>query len=178
MEKNIQKIMRFDIKREEGMSLIEVVIVMVVAGLILASSSTFMRTNVESYVTIQNIKESTQTGRIGFNRLMAELNRVMASNQIDFGYNNMIQFDILTPTINMTNILYDYSSSERVLKRQNVVFVSNVNSFNIEYFDNVENPIYSFSTRRTDIWSIRVTMEVGDGDQQLAFSGYVHPRNF
>ena len=152
----------------------EVVIVMVVAGFILTSSSVFMKTNVESYVMIKNNKESLQSGRIGINRMIAEMNRIVASTDIDWGYGNLIQFDLT----NWTNIEYTYSSSEQALMREGVVLVSGVTSFSLLYFNNVGNPIYSFSDKRTDIWSIYVTMIVGDGDQQFEFSSYVHPRNF
>ncbi len=151
----------------------EVVIVMVVAGLILASSSTFMKTNVESYVMIKNSKESLQSGRIGFNRLIAELNRIERSLDIDWGYSGSVQFSI---GVAWTGIEYAYSSG--ALKRESVVLVSGVTSFSLQYFNRSGDELYSFASRRSDIWSIRITMVMGEGDQQFTFRSYIHPRNF
>ncbi|HHS12547.1 MAG TPA: prepilin-type N-terminal cleavage/methylation domain-containing protein [bacterium] len=158
---------------EKGFTLMELVIVMVIVGIITVTTMPFIRTNVDSYISVRGGKDLLQSTRIGFNRMLAEMRRIESPSDIDYGYNNEFQFDI--PGTN--NITYKYSGGQ--LLRENRVLIHGVQSMTFRYFrqdgSQMGTPIWSSTSQ---IWRIQLDIEVGDGTQNIRLRAQVSPRNF
>jgi prepilin-type N-terminal cleavage/methylation domain-containing protein len=157
---------------QSGMTLAEVVIVIVVSGILVVTILPFFRMNVESYVKVRFAKDMIQSSRIGFNKMIAEMQRIENSTHIDYGYANEIQFDI--PGDN--NITYQYLNGQ--LQREGVRLVEGVRGFQIRYFrsDGTEMapPLYW----DPDVWLMRVELDVGNEDYNMVLKAAVSPRKF
>ncbi len=158
-------------RRDAGFSLIELVVGIAVAGIVMAAVLPFFRANVGSYIRVRAGKDMMQSARIGFNRMLAEMNEITSSIEIDYGYSTQIQFD--TPDEN--NINYAYTSGQ--LKREGVRLVNGVRSFQITYYlENGSVKGTPFSSD-SDVWRIRIQMEVGDDQNKMLLRAEVSPRN-
>ena len=156
---------------ESGFSLVEIIITIVVAGIVMVSALPFLKITVNSYVGIKAQKDLMQSARIGFNRMIADMNDIEASIQIDYGYTNAIQFDLSGDD----DINYRFSDGE--LQRKTQKLVAGVQSLVFRYYreDGVQKGTpFSYDS---DVWRIQIEMNVGTGDSQMVFRGSVSPRN-
>lgn len=171
MSTTIKKIKTSFFKGQDGVSLIELAIILVVVGVIITAVLPFFKTNVKSYVTVTTTKDAVQSARIGFNRMMNELKRLESSLDIDFGQTDEIQFDLS----HQSDINYTYGSLQ--LTREGEVLIEDVQTFEFKFYteDGTQKtcPFYYDS----DVWRIEVTMAVGDGVDNVEFRGQVSPRN-
>ena len=171
MKSRLKRTLAGVLRKREGFTLIEFVVVTVVTGLIVVTTVPFFKIGVESYLRIRAGKDIQQMGRIGFNRMIAEMKLIEASLDIDYGYSNSIRFDIP----NQNNINYDFESG--ALAREGEILVQGVQSFQLTYFRADGSQKSSGFWYDSDVWRVHIEMEVGDGDNNMVFKGQVSPRN-
>lgn len=158
-----------------GFTIMEMVVVLVVTAIILAAILPFFKVNVDSFTNARLGKDILQSTRIGWNRMMEELKALEASIQIDQAYNSSIRFDLP----GNSNIDYAYNSTYKELRREDVKLIWGVQSFRIKYYDKDNNQISTPFFNRTDVWRLKIEMEVGYGSQVMVFTeGQISPRNF
>ena len=153
------------------MTLMELVVVIVVMGVVSITTVPFFRVNVDSYISVRGGKDALQSARIGYNRMMNEIKMLEASLDIDNGYSNKFQFDLP----HQSNINYTYESG--TLTREGQVLVSGVRSFVVKYYKedgSLKNTPFFYDS---DVWRIKIEMEVGDGTDNFYLQGQVSPRN-
>jgi len=166
------------IMREEGFSLMEIVIVIVVVGVISATLIPFLKINISAYLSVRSGKDLIQSTRIGIERMIAEMRTIPKADDIDFGLPDEIQFD--TPSY--ANINYELYSgaivrSEGLFGTMSKVIVG-VKSFNLTYYDEAGNVISPFYWPRSDIRRIKIDITVGDDTHNYELSTQISPRNF
>ena len=163
---------RKNLDREDGFSLMELIVVIVVTGIIIVTTLPFFKIGVQSYVSVRSGKDMMQSARIGLNRMMAEMRLIESSGYIDYGYSDEIQFDL--PGEN--NITYVFSDGQ--IFRESKILVDGVRSFTIRYYKADGSQKATPFWWENDIWRISVEMEVGDDESQMILTGQVSPRKF
>ncbi len=153
------------------MTLMELVVVIVVMGVVAITTVPFFRVNVDSYLSVRGGKDALQSARIGYNRMMNELKMLENSLNIDNGYSHKFRFDL--PQQN--NINYTFDSG--VLTREGQVLVSGVQSFVVKYYKEDGSMKSTPFFYDSDVWRIKIEMEVGDGTDNFYLQGQVSPRN-
>lgn len=164
---------REDLKSQSGITIIEMVIAVVVAGIITVTILPFFRTSVNSYLSVTAGKELLQSARIGFNRLMAEMRLIESPGSgINWAYSSRIDFNI--PGDN--GITYRFQS--QALTREGVELVIGVEDFVITYYrtDGTSFTPGFFNTQ--DVWRMHIEMKVGTEETSIVFQSQVMPRNF
>ncbi len=160
-----------EIGKERGMTMIELVIAMVIAAIILVSMVPFFHVNINSYVQAKKGKETTQSARVGFNRMSNDLVRLTSSLFIDVGTLTAIRFDL--PTEN--DIVYMLYNGK--VLRKGVKLIKNVSSLEFHYYteDGTEKTVPFLSD--SDVWRIEMEMVVDDGINTVTFKKQISPRN-
>ena len=158
---------------EKGITLIEMIITIVVVSIIVTSTLPFFKGSVSSYINVRDGKSNLQSARIGFNRMMAELQQLEASVDIYTGRSTRIRFNI--PDDGYGSITYRLNDDE--LQREGENLVQNVQGLTFTYYKEdgttKSTPFYYDS----DVWRIQVEIEVGDPENPLTLRGQVSPRN-
>jgi len=156
---------------EEGFTLIELVVVIVITGILAVTALPFFKVGVDSYIRTRAGKDILQSARIGLNRMMAEMKMIDASQDIDLGYNSQIQFDLPSTS----NITYRFQNGR--LERNGKKLVEYVQNFVIRYYKQDGSQRSTPFASVSDVWRIQVEMEVGDGTTDLVLTAQVSPRN-
>jgi len=172
--KNIARKLAAQFFDERGFTLMELVIVLLTSSIILAATLPLFKVQTQSYVDTREGKKLLQEARIGFNRLVAELQQIPASTEIDWATSSGIQFDL--PDQGLWNI--DYQVDQGSLERVNTRLVDGVKSFGLRYYraDGSElNPPFSFSD---EVWRIQIELKAGNDEHQVVLRSQVSPRNF
>jgi prepilin-type N-terminal cleavage/methylation domain-containing protein len=163
----------FTQSKQNGFTLIELVIVLTLTGILVAAISPFVYTNVDAFIRIRAGKNVLQGARIGLTRMTEELKR---ATNIDYGYSNRIRFDFEKPDgSNESNIEYEYYDDEAVLTREDEPLVPLVQDFTIQYWDindNLINPGWGTAA----IQRIEISISVGSPEIYTVLEAQVAPR--
>jgi hypothetical protein len=103
--------------------------------------------------------------------MMAELNELESSIQIDSGTETSIQFDLPVDT----DIIYAYTNG--ALQRKGVLLVKAVTSMSFTYYLEDGTQKATPFAYDSDVWRIQVEMTVGDASSQMTYRGSTSPRN-
>ena len=155
---------------EEGFTLTEMAIVLVVTGILITASAPFFRLNVDSYIQVRNGKDIMQSGRIGFNRMIAELHRIEDPLDIVYASSSSVQF-IVGPDLIVYELYNNY------LLRNDERFIDQVQGFAIYYYRDdgtLKSTPFSYDS---NVWRIRIELVVGDENNNFLLRGQVSPRN-
>jgi prepilin-type N-terminal cleavage/methylation domain-containing protein len=167
------RIKRRVIDGQRGFSLVEAIVVIIVMGIIIVSIVPFFHINVKAYVGVKAGKDIIQSARIGYRRMINELQQIVLSEDITNGSTSQIDFDI--PDDGLGTITYAFSGG--ILTRQGHPLVGNVQSFTIRYYTADGTEKYTPFYGDTDVWRIEIEMLVGNEDTALLLRAQVSPRN-
>jgi len=163
---------------ERGFTLMELVVVMVVVGVLSVTIAPFIKVNIDSYIQVRDGKNALQAARIGLNRMVEEMKRIQTSSDIYWGFSNSIQFNIPDGNGGTLSINYNLDSHNLELERNNRKLLEGVRAFNLTYFrsnGSQKSPPFWWPS---DLWRIKIQIEVGTDEQHFTLSKQVTPRNF
>ncbi len=160
--------------QEAGLSLMELVVVMVTTSIIIAATMPLFRAQTESYIMVRSGKKLIQETRIGMNRLVAELRCVPSSDYIDYGYSDAIRFDV--PSLGLYNCKYELISG--CLTREGSRLIDGVQTFRLTYYAADGTQLSTPFWYSSSVWRIKIYLVVGDEDNQFVLERQVSPRNF
>lgn len=161
--------------QEKGLSLLEMILVIMVIGVLAVAISPVLRGIVHAYNRSTVINEEYQAARIGLNRMLNEIRMIPDFASIlnsTSGYIRFQDFD--------GNTISYLEEGSRIWRNQNGVawrrLVENVSSFSITYYD-LDGNIVNTPTMAEHYARIEINMGIRLLGQSANFSGEVSPRN-
>jgi hypothetical protein len=165
-------------RKEMGVSLIELVIVIIITGIIVLAISPFLRTSIGSYYTVRVGKDAMQEARIGFNRLVNEIKRIPLPGNIFYADASTLQFSYVQSNGIISNqVNYSYETTTKMLNRNGFRLIEAVSAFTLSYFASdgtAITPLYSTGT----VHRIRIDMTLGTGTRTYRLTEEIYPKAF
>jgi len=167
--------MKKSMKNENGFTLIEMVISILVGSILAAAVTPIIRSTVMSYETATTVTEAFQASRIAYNRMLSELRMIPSTASV-----TAISSGGITFTDRDGNSV-SYSTGNYRLLRNGFMFAENVTAFTIVPRDTAGAALTP-TAQDPDVWSYEVLMTVtvrtGNDPSSVEFKGQVTPRNF
>jgi hypothetical protein len=166
-----------------GVTLVELVIVIVVTGIIVIAISPFIRVTIKSYLTVRTGKEILQMSRIGFNTMASEIRRIQAVSDIWYADSDELEFRYLKSdgTFTASRVKYSFNSNGRIDRvgpgSPNSRLMEGVSAFKLKFYNKTGSaftPGYSTG----NIWRIEISATVGADENQTTFSEQIFPKAF
>lgn len=155
----------------KGFTLIELVMVIVILSIIAASSSVFMFSLANSFITNMNLNDAYGQGQMAAQRMSRDLRTVRSSSDITTAGAHSFAFN----DINGNTISYSLSSNNLILTKNGSAqtLATGLNSLNIFYLDANENSTTTASAVRFITAFLSFTLN----GVTYSVSIYSNPRN-
>jgi len=160
-------------KKQQGMTLIELIVVLMASSVLIVATLPFMRTNINSYIQIRNAKDGMSMARIGMNAMVAALRSM---SNFERGESDGIVFDTKIGGVYENNWQYWYSDDDETLFKDQgsslppltysntSPLIVGVTDFRLRYFDasgtQMSTPVTSSAT--LNVRRIEVLVSVSD----------------
>jgi len=119
----------FNFSNEEGVTLLELVIVLCIIGVLALAIAPAMHGIIRSYHMSTIVSESCQAARIGLNRMLNEIRMIPDSLDIVSASESSISFT------DFDNNSVSFSRSGNTLLRNSYTLAENITGFMINYYD-------------------------------------------
>jgi hypothetical protein len=166
-----------------GVTLVELVVVIVVTGIIIISIAPFLRVTIKSYLAVRAGKDVLQMSRIGFNTMASEIRRIQAASDIWYADSDEFEFRYLKSngTFTASRIKYSFNSNGRIDRvgpgSPNSRLMEGVSSFNLKFY-NKTGTAFTPGYSTGNIWRIEVNATVGADENKTTFSEQIFPKAF
>jgi len=160
------------IDSQNGYTLVEVILTIVILGIISTFVGMFMFYDVNMYKHVKSGTEDVQESRMAVQRMSTELRQIASSDSISSANQTSIQFY----DVEGDQILYQYSGG--ILFRNGAQMLNSVKTFQFSYFDNSESQLSVPVSDHEDIRYIKVELEKYVNGKAIQISTRIFPRNF
>jgi len=177
---------------EKGVTLIEMVLIIVLIGIIgVIATDTFLYSS-KSVLTANAVREATQVNRVAMDRMIREIRNVRNNQCVATA--TPTTFSFVDPDNN--TITYSLSGGSLV-RTQNVTpntLVNNVSSLAFSYFNNADPPAditagppatcaganlcSATCPTPTNIWLVQIDLTTQSGTETMRLRSQAHPRSF
>lgn len=174
-------------KQASGMTLIELLIVVVILGVISAGFVTPLSAGLDLWNTIRLREEQVAPAMIGMERMVREIRWVKDDRSVVTATASQLTFtsglDDVPTTIEYQDgqdLLVMYYNNPEDYNDGSPPLVENVTSCTFTYLKmdgTAAAPIVG-AAEPTDIWSIRAAFTVGTGADSVSLQETIHPRSF
>jgi prepilin-type N-terminal cleavage/methylation domain-containing protein len=152
-----------------GFTMIEMVIALTAAAILVGSVAPFFRVNLKSYMAVRFAKDSLESARIGFNRMVSEMRRLQEVNDINAATSTSFDFFYLKPDNSLVTVKYSYDNSTGQVQRTyggvKSRLIEGVSDFSFTYYK-ADGTAFSPGTL-TDIWRVKIKTVIGpDADHR------------
>ncbi len=158
--------------KQSGYTLIELVVVLLLTGILIAAVTPFVATNVEAYMKMRVAKNIAQGARVGLLRMTEELKRATTITRCR---SDEIGFRFQPPT--GSNRAVTYSEYHGALMRDDgggdQPMIYPIQSFNLTYYDSNDNT----TSTKSYVRRIRIKMDVGPPEFMTSIQTQVTLRN-
>jgi len=159
---------------KKTVTLIELVTVIILIGIITVGLGGFIIQIIKTYQFVDFRNEVAQEGKKALDWMVRDIKEIKDSSSILVADTSHIQF------INSDDETIDYMLSGNIIERNSYSLCDYVESLEFEYRDannNVLSPLPLPAGQRKQIKSIKVTIKLKKGGQQIEFFSVVFPRN-
>jgi prepilin-type N-terminal cleavage/methylation domain-containing protein len=164
------------LKCQKGFTLIEMVLYVVVSGLILATASQLLLSQVESFSFMTSRQTVVADTRYALNRITGEL-ILIETDDISSIASDEIQFT--DSTASATSFRSNTSGDDLALFRGDEMLLDSIESFDLKYYDANDNELFS-DEEINDIRRVEVTITTKEkaDEGSITLTTMVIPRNF
>ncbi len=159
--------------RQQGFTLVEVVVSMTILGAILLSVSMLTKPVTDLWV-IQSFRDGAQNEtRLALLRIIREVSQVKDSKSVYIAQGSQIKF---TTT---QNVSVTFSLSGTNLMRNSQVLAANIDQFQLSYWGNTHQTIAApaVNPQDTDIYRVGVLMHANANGRAATLRSQIRPRN-
>ncbi|MFQ5706880.1 MAG: type II secretion system protein J [bacterium] len=157
---------------EKGMTLLEVILVMVMVAILAGFVSKIISFEIDTYNLISQRNELLQNARLALQMMTTDIRQMMAPDSIYQASADSIRFD----DINDTMISYRYVGDQ--LWRNQDQLMTHVPDFQFDYFDKsgtlLNTPVMDPSLIR----SVSLSLTILNQAQRVTLKSKITPRNF
>ena len=162
----------YEIKSESGMTLIELIVVMVLISILAGFISKIIFYEINVYEMIADRKDELQSSRYAFHVMTRDIRQMLNPESIFHASGDSLTFD----DIDTTTISYKYQNGE--IHRSGDLLVNGVSDFHFYYFDDAGNPLDDPVVDPTEIRVIELNLSNTVHSQVINSKIKVTPRNF
>ena len=161
-------------RRTRGLTLIELVMVMVTVGLLVAVSSMYIREVIGLWNFASFRNEVVSQGRIAMMRMVREIRQVNNDTALLVAGGSRFKFN------DTENNTIDYNFSNGNFTRNGYRMADGVSSLAFVYYDNQSRSLAAplVNPQHTNIASVNITLGMSASGQSKTFNAKVYPWNF
>ena len=160
------------LKSENGMTLLELIVVMVLITILAGFVSDFIFYEINMYDKLVNQTDGLQNSRNALQMLSRDLRQIMAPDSIFWASEDSIRFD----NVDDLSISYKYLNNQ--ILRNGDPLLNSVVNLQFNYFNNSGNQISSPVYTPSQIRTIEISLTTSLNEQSFNLSTKVQPRNF
>ena len=162
----------YEVKSESGMTLIELILVMVLVAILSGFISKIIFYEVKTYEMIADRKDELQSSRYAFHVMTRDIRQVLNPESIFHASVDSLRFD----DVDTTTISYRYQNS--LIHRNSDLLVEGVSDFYFRYFDDAGIALSTPVADPTEIRVIELNLSNTVHSQVINAKVKVTPRNF
>ncbi len=159
---------------ERGLTLIEIVMVIVIVGILAGGSMIYIRQVIELWDFTSFRGEIVAQGRVALGRMSRDIRQIRNGTAVFYANGTRFQFN----DINNASVNY-YLFNSINLMRNNDILADGVSSLIFSYYNQtnqiIVNPLVS--PQETDIRRINIKLNIFSGNQNKTLETQVCPRN-
>lgn len=161
------------IRRNKGMTFVEIILVMVVIGATAFIAVPMIDTAIQAWSFVTFRSELWQTGEIGMQRVVQDAREIKSNSELVTATSSVLRLR----TVANEDVTYSFAGS--TLQRNNIPLLSDVNALSFSYYDASGNVIAipKVSPMITDVRTIRIFFILGPTGRTFTLQTDVHPRN-
>ena len=162
----------YEVKSESGMTLIELIVVMVLISILAGFISKIIYYEINTYEMIADRKDELQSSRYAFHVMTRDIRQIIRPDSILHASGDSLTFD----DVDLTRISYKYQNS--LIRRNGDLLVDGVSNFYFYYYDDAGIALSSPVADPTDIRVIELNLSNTVHSQVINSKIKVTPRNF
>jgi len=161
-------------KKNQGYSLLELVLIIAIVGIIAGIVARFFVQGFNIYDFVDERKTIVRESRLAIHFMNRDFRQVRGNNGVDIAAANQFKYW----DYNNNEIMYQFSNGE--IKRKGYALSENVKSFQFRYLkaDGGYLTVPVTSDSLIFIWNVESEFTVEDGDHSKRFVVRVYPRNY
>ena len=158
-------------KRARGVTLVEMILVIVLIGIIASLSSTLLSGGLNAYFTQRDVADAAWQGRLALARLTRDLRTVRSPSAADLTISpaNQISF------VNTSGATVVYALAGTTLTRNGQPLADGISNLNFAY---ISNDGKTTAAAASAVYYIAVSFTVIQGGGNLNSRTLIHPRSF
>ena len=159
---------------ESGLTLVEIVMVIVIVGILAGGSMLYIRQIIELWDFTSFRSEIVAQGRVALGRMSRDIRQIRNSTSVFYANGTRLQFN------DTDNVSINYYLSNNInLMRNNDILAEGVSSLVFSYYNQtnqiIANPLVR--PQETDIRRINIKLNIFSGDQNKTLETQIYPRN-
>jgi len=162
----------YEVKSESGMTLIELVLVMVLVAILSGFISKIIYYEINTYEMIADRKDELQSSRYAFHVMTRDLRQIMRPDSIFHASADSLRFD------DIDDIMISYKYQNNEILRNGDLLVDGLSNFYFTYYDDAGNALDVPVTDPTEIRVIELYLSNTVRNQTINSQIKVTPRNF
>jgi len=161
-------------KNKTGFSLVELIVVLVVASIIVGILARFLISGINSYFFLDKSKEVMRDARLSIHFMNRDFRQIKQTGGIMLAHPDRFKF------VNYNDKQIEYKSFNNEIKRNGNLLADNISSFEFKYMKiNGGYLITPVSNDSLDyIWNVEAEFEIANEVHQRRLLVLVHPRNY
>jgi prepilin-type N-terminal cleavage/methylation domain-containing protein len=161
------------IMRNNGVTLIELIIVITVVGILAAGSASYISGIVDSWTFLSFRSDVVSQSRLALSRMTREMRDIKNSTAVLFATGTYLRF------IDSSNATINYTVTSNNLMRNSDVLAAGVSRLAFTYYDKTKTviPAPIVAPSNTDIYMIGISLNVTSGSESKSVGTRVFPRN-